>query len=210
MKNYNKKIPMSVFINFLSSRGLDRRKCVQASLFEPYSPLKDFYKPLREKMIDVFRRDGDISEYEDFLRNLSHDLKREHYRPLISSIRQLYKKYKRIEWFVPRSAIWSYDKLQVTVNPELGLILDGRFFLVKLYFKNKKLEKSEQESILAIMEDAFSSEDLGAECVIWDLPRNKIIKSKGKSKDLINYMRMEVEIFLRIKIEIQGENSSDS
>lgn len=40
---------------------------------------------------------------------------------------------KEITWFDPGKATWHSDELSVRSNPELGLIIDGKAYLIKLF-----------------------------------------------------------------------------
>jgi hypothetical protein len=57
-----------------------------------------------------------------------------------------------MSWVEPPSEIYSRHGVEVSVNPELGLEINGRRHLVKIYFKADPLSKYRVDIITHLME----------------------------------------------------------
>ena len=63
---------------------------------------------------------------------------------------------KNLEWFNPPSTTWSAYKVDVRVNPELGLRINGVPHLIKLYHKSDRIAKSRVDLITHLMKISLS------------------------------------------------------
>ena len=74
-----------------------------------------------------------------------------------------YRKFwgtKKIAWFDPPKGNWVRGDLQVSVNPELGLLINGKKHVVKLYFKAEKLSKLRVRTILRLIQKRVGADDV--------------------------------------------------
>jgi hypothetical protein len=69
---------------------------------------------------------------------------------------------------------WQYEDLTVSVNPELGLEINGRPHRVKLYFKKEQLTERRVHSILHLLRTTAPSEP-NTTMGILDVPRSRLI-----------------------------------
>ncbi len=71
-----------------------------------------------------------------------------------------YKKFlgnKSVKWLKPHKKDWKIGNISISVNPEIGLEekkKDGstNFYIIKLYFKEERMQKSHVDQILTLME----------------------------------------------------------
>lgn len=71
-----------------------------------------------------------------------------------------YKKWwgqKALVWFAPPRAAYAQHGVEVIINPELGLDINGARHLVKLYFKTEPLSKLRVDNITRLMESTLRS-----------------------------------------------------
>lgn len=64
---------------------------------------------------------------------------------------------KRMQWFSPPHRLYNYRDIEIGVNPELGLTINGTSHLVKLYFKADPLSKSKVDVITHLMSICLDS-----------------------------------------------------
>ena len=65
---------------------------------------------------------------------------------------------KTIIWFQPPTTIWNYNGLDISLNPELGLNINGTYHVIKMYFKADKLSKVKSELILYLMHQVLPAQ----------------------------------------------------
>lgn len=175
------KISLTQFIDFTLTQGIARVKCVKDIKYqEPYHPAKDFWGILREAIKYAHQNNLGL-DYLDTVMSKINDERRLNNYPI--AIKQ-YKKFcrnKDIEWFDNGNSFWSMNSLFIRSTPELGLIINGKPHLVKLYFKgrNNKLGKRNSRNTLALMKmstyEKKHQEDIV--CSILDIATCRLISS---------------------------------
>ena len=151
------EISLTQFVDFVNRTGNAKLSIVKSiKNRDEYEAYMDFYKPLREGIVDRHKKDlgGDV--LDNILETLRDDKKKRHYPELINGYKKFLGK-KKIEWFKPPRKDWKVGKLTIRINPELGLEEKRRngksiFYVVKLYFKDQPLKKSQADQILTLME----------------------------------------------------------
>lgn len=147
------EITLTSFVDFVSKSGTPKLTVVRRTLKqfeEGYGPEKDFYKRIREAIVDMHRSGKPLSEVSNILPGLTDKKKMANYPKLF----QGYKKWtgwKGAQWFNPPSVSWQSGELNVRVNPELGLTIKSTPHLIKLYFKADALTKNRIDIITHLM-----------------------------------------------------------
>jgi hypothetical protein len=106
-------------------------------------------------------------------------------------------KQKDLSWFKPPSAIWSYAGLNVRVNPELGLDLGGKKYVIKLYFKDEKPTKHRLKVVFEMMRIALFLDATIASAVI-DVSTGKLIVPKPLAEDLLPLLEAQALAFMHL------------
>lgn len=85
---------------------------------------------------------------------------------------------KALVWFNPTNALYSKHNLDVNINPELGLMVNGTPFLIKLYFKAKPLLKNKIDIITHLMSISLSNSSPPSTVMsVLDIRQSKLIQS---------------------------------
>jgi hypothetical protein len=125
------QMSLTDFVDIVSTSGTPKfTKVKQVKNRPSYVPAADFYKPLREHIIEIHQRTLSQKDLQTFLNSLSDKKKIIIYPILIKG----YKKWwgrKQVKWFEPPQALWSAHGSDVRVNPELGLEINGKLYLIK-------------------------------------------------------------------------------
>lgn len=128
-------IGLTQFLDFTLTRSsAARTNFVRTVKYTEYHPARDYWKQLRDEIIRIHSNDLPLETLNELPETVDRR-KRKNYKESI----KLYLKHfqnKEYEWFEPGKSFWSFnDELTVRSSPELGLIIDGKPQLVKLYFK---------------------------------------------------------------------------
>lgn len=149
------EISLTDFVNFVSRTGTSRLTVVKDVRSRgEYDPIRDFWKDLRHGLIE-FHRGGESGKADlDTLLDGQPEVRKTHYKEAISG----YKKFlgrKSVHWFEPPRVTWSRGGLDIRVNPELGLVLNGEPHIIKVNFRTRGLNKRQIECVLLLLEDAL-------------------------------------------------------
>lgn len=154
-------ISLTQFIDFTLKQGASKVSEVRKIKEQgEYHPAFDYWRELREAIKELHENEYAI-DYLDNVIDRVHIKKKINYEDTVKQYKRFCRK-KRIEWFDPGKAFWSSGEVIVRSTPELGLIIDGKPHLIKLYFKEKseKMEKRSASSILTLMAQSERSNDI--------------------------------------------------
>jgi len=124
----------------------------------PYNPAADFYKRIRDSIIEAHQQGEGRSVLGQTLNGLTDAKKMKAYPHILSGYRKWWGQ-KELVWFAPPTESYSARGIDVSVNPELGLEVNGIPHLIKLYFKAEPLSKNRIDIITHLMAVV-----LGADC----------------------------------------------
>ena len=151
------RLSLTDFVDIAASSGTSKANKVRAIKNRPpYNPAFDFYKPLRDHIEKTHSSSKGKTDLEKLLPSLTDKKKINAYPILISRYQKWWGK-KDLNWFTPPTGIYNDHGIDVSVNPELGLIIDGIPHLVKLYFKSELLTKNRVDVILFLLDSQLSS-----------------------------------------------------
>lgn len=97
-----------------------------------------------------------------------------------------------MRWFLPASALFSRSGVDVSINPELGLLINGKPYLIKLYLKAEKLSKAKADLITGLMDDALIDVSNGALSGVLDVKNSKLFVSGGRSEAFLPMIEAEL------------------
>jgi len=193
-------ISLTHFVDFVSKAGTPKLTVVKNAkqqLAEEYDPATDFYKALRDGIISVHRKGLPKAALDGLLHGLTDKKKITGYPPLVTGYKKFLGK-KQIAWFAPPHDDWSHDGLTVSVNPELGLTINGTHHVVKLYFKAEKLTKLRTEIVTQLMEVVLGNCKKPLAFAILDVRNAKLFLSSGVNAGLIALLQGEAASFAQI------------
>lgn len=150
-----KKVSLTTFVDFVLKSGMPKITVVrQFKNGDPYQPAFDFYKAVREAIVDVHENAKPKKALDAVLVGLDPK-KVQQYTAVITGHKKFIGK-KTMAWFAPPTGVWSAGGLDVQVNPELGLDINGAKHIVKLYFKPESLPKKNVPIIVRLMEKSLA------------------------------------------------------
>jgi hypothetical protein len=152
MNTITPKISLTDFVDIVSKSGTPKAtKVAQVKERPDYEPAFDFYKSIREQIVDIHKNGLEGKALYTFLQTLKDRKKKANYPEIVDG----YLKWlgrKQVDWFNPSRENYLSNGVEVIVNPELGLTFKGEMHLIKLYFKDEALSRFRVDVILSLME----------------------------------------------------------
>lgn len=169
------QLSLTDFVDIVAASGTPKATKVRRVVDRPeYSPAFDFYKKLRDQIVSAHQHDRPKSALDSALSGLTDRKKQTAYPELVDA----YKKWwgrKSLGWFAPQTLPFSRGPISVSVNPELGLDVNGERHLVKLYFKKDPLAKNKVDVITHLMAVVLSSRFPGVTMSVLDVRSSRLI-----------------------------------
>lgn len=124
--------------------------------------------------IPKYHEGGMNFEYLEHVAQSANDKRRARYVEAVKSYKRFLGK-KKIEWFDPGKAFWTFENLAVKSGAEVGLFINGEPRLVKLYFKQDTIDKRRSQTALALMNNSVRSDSTvdGVPSIL-DVNKNKL------------------------------------
>ncbi|MDZ7649279.1 MAG: hypothetical protein U5K54_20095 [Cytophagales bacterium] len=120
------------------------------------------------------------------------------YTSLINSFTKFLGR-KKIAWFNPPSNTWSYRDLNVKMNPEIGLNINGEKFIIKLYFKDSPLQKKDIKVLLWMMNLSLCNGIYtGYKCALLDIDKGKFFPFKEDNSSMLSLVEGEADYFIKL------------
>lgn len=172
-------VNLSLFVEFTVAQGTARVACVADSKNE-YDPRIDFYKGFRERAIKQLVKGWSAQEFRQLVKEVKAPGKQASYESCRSGLTQ-WARGKEITATRAPNQIWSAAGLEVSVNPELRLVIDGDRYVVKLYFKGPELTTAREEHLLFLLNETAPK---GFEAAVLDVRRSQLLTAQGQDPDL--------------------------
>lgn len=171
------RIGMSDFCDVVTKTGPSKIAAIARIKNKPkYTPAFDFYKRVREAIV-AFHKQDDQDALGQALISTADATRLKHYSEVIAA----YKKWmsnKNIQWFEPPVSKHQKNGFDIAVNPELGLVIDGKSIVIKLYFRGEDLPKLKLKMMNDVMAIALASEmKSGKSCGVLDVRNTKLTLS---------------------------------
>jgi len=200
-----KPVSMTYFVDFISQSGppkLTIVKKVRKQEQDRYDPRTDFWKTLREGIINFHKSGGTEKSILDEVISRTIDPERKKsYQGMIKSYKKFLGK-KELTWFDPPKCEWKYGDLSVRVNPELGLVIDGQKHVIKMNLKSEdkvKLSKPRVSILQSLMGDAIDNPEYFYSILdVPKSPKSKLyaVQSQDIEKELVSLLHGEASSFM--------------
>jgi len=147
---------MTTFVDYLFATGASRVEYVRSAKMQhntPYDPAKDYYKKLREGIENLEKGKILTQDLNNIAAN-AHAKKQAHYKAMVDKY-LAWRGNSVTGWVKPPSAIWMFQALSVTINPELGLDIQGVKYAIKLYMRKDPVPAKKLPIVLNLMTDGL-------------------------------------------------------
>lgn len=192
------KISMTYFVDFVLKAGIPKLTEVREFKERKDELYTDFYRQVREAIVDMHKTGKPPEVLDAFLEAQRDDRRRRIYPHIVSGYRKLLSS-ANVKWFDPPTASYKLGELEVNVNPELGLILDGTPHVLKIYFRGEPLSAKRTSVILALLTNGLSANAApGTVFGVLDVRKAKISAFKAPNPRVNLLLRGEAAAFATI------------
>jgi hypothetical protein len=172
------RVSLTSFLDYIAASGttrLVRVRDAKNQYEQGYAPERDFYGPLRKRIVQTFEEGWNSARLDELLAEVDDPKKQQHYAACRKGIRKWagVSGKKSYEWAEPKRAIWKTGDLEVNVSPELWVAVDSEPEIVKLYFKADPLSQQRVTLALYLLEKTVGKH--GAVGIL-DLQQGKLFR----------------------------------
>jgi len=166
------RVSLTYFVDFVLKVGTPKLSGVKEFKEHRYDHLTDFYKPLREAIVDMHEKGKPDRALDDFLVTLTDERKRRIFPGLVEG----YRKFLRpgMTWFTPPHATLPVGDLEININPELGFEIDGTPYLIKTYFRGEPLSQKRVSTVLGLITSALGPGRPGTVFAMLDVKNSRL------------------------------------
>jgi hypothetical protein len=187
------------FADFACKRGSKKNaqmKVIKERMGTEYELFRDFYKRLREGIVEFHKVNKPLTALDAIPRLVSDPKKRVAFAPVILDYRS-FLNGKTTKWFDPPKGPWSHQNLTVRVNPELGLTFDGKDHVIKLYFKKPVLPIPQMLMTCHLMAEALHHRGEHRSYGVLDVRRKRFVETDVSGQSEIQELKREADLLLQ-------------
>lgn len=152
MTIFKQEISLTDFVDVVSKSGSPKAtKVNQIKNRDDYHPATDFYKKFRDGVIKTHKDSQPRTALFDLRNAVSDPKKIKSYGEILNGYNKWWGK-KNIVWFDPPKKYYESFGIEVSINPELGLNIDGQRHIIKLYLKEEPLSRLRVDLVTVLME----------------------------------------------------------
>ena len=193
------KITLTEFINFVRKSGSAKATVVRAAKKrrdDDYEHFTDYWLAFREELMRIHKKKKGKEELDGLLNDIPKD-KVLNYQLAIDGYKKFWGR-KTIEWVNVYKKTWAIGDLRIALNPELGLVIDEKIYIIKLFFSSTEtLDKKHADLILTLMEKELREKVGGDEPIfaVLDVKKGKLFEKKDKDMKLYSLLKGEAQSF---------------
>lgn len=131
-------IQMGTFVDFVLTSGTGKLTAVKQLKQGRDERFSDFYRPVREAIVDMHTKGLDTIVLDDLVSSLFDPRERRLFPKVVNGYKKFLRQ-SRMTWFEPPMRDYQLGPMCVRVAPEVGLLIDGRPHAIKLYFRGDPL-----------------------------------------------------------------------
>jgi len=178
------RITLTDFTDIVAKAGTPKAtKVAQLKNRPVYDPAADFYKALREGLVNLHEHGGVKGDVLQIAKRVTDPKKVANYPVMLTG----YKKWwgrKVLRWFDPPGDIYSKSGIDVAVNPELGLEVNGMPCVIKLHLKSEPLSKTRADLVVTLMHTVLGTgEASDPDFAILDVRQSKLFTFAAAHKN---------------------------
>jgi hypothetical protein len=187
------EIVLSDFVEIAHASGVPKAtKIAEVKHRGPYDPRCDFYKRFRDQVESVHAHGLPKLQIRDVLAHLRDQKKAKHYPELVSAYLKWWGR-KELGWLKPPRGVFTESGIDVLVNPDIGVLLDGVPHFLKLYFKEDRLSKSRLAIVTHLMEISLRPKVVNSAVFgILDVRRARVIAFAGSTPTVSACLQAEL------------------
>lgn len=186
-------IEMAQFVDYVLANGPSKIMEIKRHMQGSTDKAPSIYARLRAKIVETFTSGKDVEE----LRKLTPEDRREHriYPIIIRGYDKFLRDDIRRPRFAPPLADYSFgDGPTIRVDPEIGLEIDGKPCIIKLYFRSDPISPQRIMVTNELLAAAFSETWPKATFAVLDVRRARLYKHRSRP-DVKELLKVEAMSF---------------
>lgn len=191
------RISLTYFVDFVLKAGAPKLTGVRDFKENKDEAFTDFYKQVREAIVDMHKKGASDKVLDPFLHAQTDERRRRIYPSIIEGYRKFLNS-GRISWFAPPVGTYAVGGVEINVNPELGLNIDGTPHLIKMYFRGEPLASKRVSVVLNLMTSSLGTTVPGATFAMLDVRKARLHTLKSPNPRLNLLLRGEAASFSTI------------
>ena len=191
------RISLTYFVDFVLKAGAPKLTGVRDFKENKDEAYTDFYKQVREAIVDMHKKGASDKVLDPFLHAQTDERRRRIYPSVIEGYRKFLDS-GRITWFSPPVGTYAVGGVEININPELGLNIDGVPHLIKMYFRGEPLASKRVSVVLNLMTGSLGSTVPGAVFAMLDVRKARLHTLKSPNPRLNLLLRGEAASFSTI------------
>lgn len=170
------ELSLTDLVDIVSASGTPKATKVRQVKQRPtYHPSLDYYKQIREGISWAHQQGASKQQLLTHIGPVTDSKKVANYSAIQAGYRRWWGN-KSLVWFSPPSGMFTAHGIDVRVNPELGLNVNGTPHLIKLYFKTEQLTKTRIDIITHLMQSNLARRaPAGCTMSVLDCRNHKLI-----------------------------------
>ncbi|WP_306006519.1 hypothetical protein [Aquicoccus porphyridii] len=169
------RVSFTKFLDFVAQTGEPKATTALQAWRQsntPYDPRQDYHKRIRNLIVDS-EKSGSSPNWDEFIAN-QNPKKQKNFRETADLYQKWRDKHSEVSWFTPPRGDWQSSEFQITVNPELGLVIDGKKHVIKLFLNKNKLSRLKAQMAGLLMHETLATNSLGTEFSVFDVKAEKL------------------------------------
>lgn len=176
-----KPIRLSQFADYILTAGAGKVAQIKAIKQDHDERFSDFYRPVREAIVDMHTKGLDTIVLDDLLASLVDPRERRIFPKVVEG----YKKFLRsgrITWFEPPMRDYPLGPISVHTAPELGLLIDEKPHAIKMYLRGDPISPERIQIINHLLASAMGTAWPGTTFAVLDVRRARLYPCRPKSE----------------------------
>lgn len=190
------RISLTDFVDIVARVGMQKiTKIRDIKNRDDYSPQKDYWKILRDHITNNHSHGGNRDTLLQANELTQNQNKITNYQNALDGYKKFLGK-KNVTWFNPPSLVWNYADIDISLNPELGLLFNNEYHVIKLYFKAEPLSKAKTELILFLLNQVMPQKNENGNPLLYsivDTQKAKHLLTSGFNKNMIAALNGEAQ-----------------
>lgn len=174
-------ISLTYFVDFVLTAGTGKLASIRQMKEGRDERYSDFYRPVREAIVDMHQKGLDTAVLDDLLATLVDPRERRIFPKVVSGYRKFLRQGK-MTWFEPPMRDYPLGPISVRINPELGLLIDGRPHAIKLYFRGDPLSPQRALLVNQLLHGALAQTWPGTVFGVLDVRRARLHPFKARTE----------------------------
>lgn len=173
----HRTIPLTPFVDFALMAGPNRVKVGRSLFGDPHA---DYYAPVRDAVVEAHAKEvapADLHpELNRWLLSRSDERQWRIFAKVIAGYCKFVAGQGKVRWFEPPSRDVPLGPFPfcVRVDPELGLLIDGRPHVVKVHWRGDPLTKERIALVTTMLSSALAATWPGTVMAVMDIRRSRI------------------------------------